>query len=107
MRDIMYAIVEIGAKQYKVEKGMTVDVEKVNVGEQKSLVLDKVLLVADGDSVTVGTPYVAKASVKATVVNEHKGKKVLGMIFRKRKDSYKTFGQRPVFLELKIDEVNA
>jgi len=50
---------------------------------------------------------VAKASVKATVVDEHKGKKVLGMVFRKRKDSFKTFGQRPVFLQLKIDEVTA
>lgn len=103
----MYAIVEIGAKQYKVEKGMVLDVERVNTQEAKELNIDKVLMVVDGEKVSVGKPYVSSASVKASVLEEVKGKKVLGVKFKKRKNYTRTKGHRPLYLRLKIEELSA
>ncbi|MDA3900574.1 MAG: 50S ribosomal protein L21 [Spirochaetes bacterium] len=103
----MYAIVEIGGKQYKVEKGMSIDIEKVKAEANSTLTIDKVLMVVDGENVSVGKPYVSGASIKASVVGEVKGKKVLGVKFKKRKNYTRTVGHRPLFLTLKIDELSA
>lgn len=103
----MYAIVEIGGKQYKVEKGMSIDIEKIKAEPETSITLDKVLMVVDGEKVNVGKPYVSGASVKASVVSELKGKKVLGVKFKKRKNYTRTVGHRPLYLTIKIDELTA
>jgi large subunit ribosomal protein L21 len=103
----MYAVVEIGAKQYKVEKDQVVDVERIDAGDSKELNIDKVLMVVDGETVNVGKPYVSGASVKATIVEEVKGKKVLGVKFKKRKNYTRTKGHRPLYLRLKIEELSA
>lgn len=103
----MYAIVEIGGKQYKVEKDMLVDVEKIDTGDKKELQFDTVLMSVDGENVKVGKPYVDGAKVKATVIDVVKGKKVLGVKFKKRKNYTRTVGARHLYLRLKIDELTA
>ncbi len=72
-----YAIVEAGGKQYRAEEGkvITVDLLSAKIGDE--VVLDKVVLLVDGDSVTVGTPYIKGASLKTTVEDQIKGKKIL------------------------------
>ncbi len=72
-----YAIIEAGGKQYRAEEGktLTVDLLTANVGDE--VTLDKVLMLVDGDSVTVGTPYITGASLDATVKEHFKGKKIL------------------------------
>lgn len=71
----MYAIIETGGKQYNVKVGDSIIVEKLNVAAGEEVVFDKVLAVGKEDSLTVGTPVVANATVKAEVVAEGKGKK--------------------------------
>ncbi len=103
----MYAIVEIGGKQYKVQKDMIVDVEKVDVQDSKELQFDTVIMTVDGESVKVGQPYISGAKVKATVLDVVKGKKVLGVKFKKRKNYTRTYGARHQYLRLKIDDLIA
>lgn len=74
----MYAIIITGGKQYRVEKGMNVVVEKLENAEKgQEVVLDQVLMVADGDKATIGRPTVEGASVKATVVAQKRLPKIL------------------------------
>ncbi len=99
----MYAIVEIGGKQYKLEKDATVNVDKLESNENDLLTLDKVLLYADGDNVMIGQPYLSNVKVEALVVGNLKGKKVRGIKFKKRKNYTRTLGFRPEFSQLKIN----
>lgn len=101
----MYAIVEIGAKQYKVTKDMTIDIDKVEAAEGASLSIDKVLMFVDEKNVLVGKPYLNNVKVNAKVVKEVRGKKVLGVKFKKRKSYTRTYGARQDFLRLKIEEL--
>ncbi|TRZ48183.1 MAG: 50S ribosomal protein L21, partial [Dehalococcoidia bacterium] len=73
----MYAIIETGGKQYKVTPGQTIDVDRLEAAEGDTVELDGVLLIADGDKVTVGTPTVDGAKVIATSQGEGKGKKII------------------------------
>ncbi len=80
----MYAIVEWGGKQYRVEDNAELLVEKVPVEEGKDFVWDRVLLVSDGSDIKVGTPYVDGASVRVKVKGHEKGKKVIIFKYRRR-----------------------
>ena len=73
----IYAIIETGGKQYKVTPGQTIDVERLDVAEGDTVDLDRVLLIADGDRVIVGTPAVDGAKVVATSQGEGKGEKII------------------------------
>jgi len=101
----MYAIVEIGGKQYKVEKDMTLDVDKVSGEKSESMKIDKVLMLVDGEKVMVGTPYLSNVKITAAVLGMHKGEKVRGIKFKKRKNYTRTLGHRRHLLQLKIQEV--
>ena len=101
----MYAIIETGGKQYKVEPGMILDVEKLEATEEK-VTFDRVLLVADGKKLTIGTPTV-KATVTAQVIDEVKGEKVLAFKKKKRKDFKWTRGHRQNYTRVRIDEIVA
>ena len=101
----MYAIVQIGASQYKVEEGETIAVGKLNAEEGKTLTLDKVLLVSEGNDVTVGQPFVTGAKISATVVKQVLGEKVIAYKFRKRKDSIQTIGYRKKITGLNITKI--
>ena len=72
----MYAIVEIGGKQYNVEKNSIINIEKIDKKENDKVKFDKVLLIADGDKVHIGQPYVKNADVSAKVIGQIKGEQL-------------------------------
>ncbi|QVL51067.1 MAG: 50S ribosomal protein L21 [Thiocapsa sp.] len=103
----MYAVIQTGGKQYRVSEGDTVKVEKI-VAEQGAVVdFDQVLLVADGDDIKVGKPYVEGGKVSATVESHGRGKKVMIVKFRRRKHHLKRQGHRQSFTALKITAISA
>ena len=103
----MYAVVQTGGKQYRVSEGATLKVEKINAEEGASVELDKVLMVANGDDVQVGTPYLEGGKVTATVKSHGKGKKVNIIKFRRRKHHLKRQGHRQQYTELEVTGINA
>ncbi len=103
----MYAVVETGGKQYRVSEGERIRVEKIDAEEGATVDLDKVLMIADGDKITIGTPLVAGAKVSATVRAQGKGKKVTIIKFRRRKHHEKQQGHRQLYTELEITGIKA
>jgi large subunit ribosomal protein L21 len=109
----MYAIIEQGGKQYKVAEGDTIDIELTAVEpDAKTIDLDKVLLVSDGENVKIGTPHLEGAKVVASFKGSAeeaivKGEKVYPMHFRRRKNSKKRIGHRQKYLQVVIDKIEA
>lgn len=103
----MYAIVQIGASQYKVEEGQQVVVGKFPEEEGQTVTLDKVLLVANGNNITVGQPFVDGATISAKVIKQALGEKVVAFKFRKRKDSIQKIGYRKKITALDIMKIAA
>jgi large subunit ribosomal protein L21 len=103
----MYAVVKTGGKQYRVSEGQTLKVEKIDADEGVSVELDKVLMVADGDIIKVGAPFLEGGSVSATIKSQGKGKKVHIVKFKRRKHHLKRQGHRQQFTELEITGINA
>ncbi|MCI0396866.1 MAG: 50S ribosomal protein L21 [Chloroflexi bacterium] len=101
----MYVIVECGGRQYRAEEGHSFSVEKLpyEVGEQ--IELNNVLLVADGDDVTVGQPAISGAAVKATVVEQYRGKKIFVWKYRPRERYRRRQGHRQSYTRLRVDEI--
>ena len=98
----MYAVIQTGGKQYRVSEGATLRVEKIKADEGASIELDKVLMVGEGDSVKIGTPYVEGGKVTATVKAHGRGKKVNIIKFKRRKHHMKRQGHRQSYTELEI-----
>ncbi len=103
----MYAVIQTGGKQYRVSEGDILRVEKLSAEEGAGLELDKVLMVADGDNIKVGTPYVEGGKVSATVKAHGRGKKVKIIKFRRRKHHMKRQGHRQWYTELQITGISA
>jgi large subunit ribosomal protein L21 len=104
----MYAIIKTGSKQYRVQAGDVLEVELLDGEKGKEIALNEVLLVADGDKITVGKPTVAGARVTAEVVDpDKKGKKVIAFKFRRREGYHRKRGIRPHHTVLKIKEIVA
>jgi large subunit ribosomal protein L21 len=103
----IYAIIETGGKQYKVAPGQTIDVERLNVAEGDTVELDRVLLIADGDKVTVGKPTIEGAKVIATSQGEGKGKKVIVFKYKPKVRYRKKTGHRQFYTRLVIDKIIA
>ena len=101
----MYAIIEVGAKQYTVKKGDIIEVEKQAVKEGKDITLNKVLLVSKAQKVEAGEPYVKDAKVEAVVLKHIKGEKVISFKYRRRKSSHWKKGHRQQLTRLKIKEI--
>ena len=102
----MYAIIETGGKQYKVEQGDVVFVEKLGVEEGETVTFDKDLVVG-GDDVKVGTPYVDGASVEASVVKNGKDKKIIVYKYKSKKGYHKKQGHRQPYTKVEIKAINA
>lgn len=102
----MYAIIESGGKQFRVEEGGKIRVEKLASTVGSEIVLDTVLMVGGG-SFTVGSPYVAAAKVTAEVVEHGRGEKIIVFKKRRRHDSRRTQGHRQDFTTLKITSITA
>ncbi|MCL7750638.1 50S ribosomal protein L21 [Guyparkeria hydrothermalis] len=103
----MYAVVVTGGKQYRVEQGSKVRVEKLSGEAGSTVTLDQVLMVGDGSDIKVGTPTVDGASVTAEIVGQGRGKKVEILKFRRRKHHMKRQGHRQAYTELKITGISA
>lgn len=104
----MYAIIENGAHQYRVEPGTRLDLQLQDIPEgTKSLTLDKVLLVSDGGEVKVGAPYVEGATVTASIDSELKGDKITVVKFRRRKNYRRKQGHRQNYLRVNVESIQA
>jgi large subunit ribosomal protein L21 len=101
----MYAIVETGGKQYRVQPGQTIQVERLPAIVGDSVTLDRVLMVADGEEVTVGRPTVEGAAVQATVVGEGKARKVVIYKYLPRHRYRRKKGHRQLFTRLRIESI--
>jgi large subunit ribosomal protein L21 len=101
----IYAIIETGGKQYKVTPGEIIDVERLDVTEGNTVELDKVLLIAEGDKVTVGRPTVDGAKVIATSQGEGKGKKIIVFKYKPKVRYQKKTGHRQLHTRLVIDKI--
>lgn len=101
----MYAVVKTGGKQYRVSPGEKFKVEQIPADIGSEIVLDQVLMLADGDSVTVGAPLVSGASVTAKVLSQGRGKKVTIFKMRRRKHYQKHQGHRQNYTELEVQSI--
>ncbi len=102
----MYAVIKTGGKQYKVAAGEKIKVEQIAADVGQDIVIDQVLALGAGDSLTVGTPLVAGATVTAKVVSHGKHDKVRIFKMRRRKHYQKRQGHRQTYTELQISAVN-
>ena len=102
----MFAIIESGGKQVKVEEGQTIWVEKLDVNEGDSFTFDQVLFVG-GDSVKVGSPVVEGASVTAKVEKQGRGKKITVFKYKAKKNYKRKQGHRQPYTKLTIEKINA
>lgn len=103
----MYAIIETGGKQYKVQEGDVVFVEKLAAENGSAFTFDKVLAVADGENVNFGAPIVAGASVSAKVLGQGKESKVIVFKFKAKKGFRKKQGHRQPYTKVQIEKINA
>ncbi|SKA73657.1 large subunit ribosomal protein L21 [Paucidesulfovibrio gracilis DSM 16080] len=103
----MFAIIETGGKQFRVEEGLELDVELLKAEAGSTVSIDKVLLVGNGDATQIGAPYVDGAKVDCEVVKHGRGKKVV--VFHKlpKKDARKKQGHRQDFTRLKVKSITA
>jgi large subunit ribosomal protein L21 len=101
----MYAIIEVGGKQYRVEKGDIIDIERQDKKEGEDLILNRVLLVVKGKNVAIGQPNVKGAQVKAGVLKNLKARKVISYKYRRRKSSHWKKGHRQSLSRIKIKEI--
>ena len=102
----MYAVVSTGGKQYRVEPGATVAIEKLAVEPGATVTFDRVLLVGDGDETTVGTPTVADATVSATVLGEELGPKIVIFKFKQKVKYRRHTGHRQHLTRVRVDEIS-
>lgn len=103
----MYAVIETGGKQYRVTEGQTIKVEKLTADAGSSIELDKVLMVANGENIQLGRPYVSGGKVSAVVEAHGRGDKIRIIKFRRRKHSRKQMGHRQHFTAIKITGISA
>ena len=101
----MYAIIATGGKQYKVAEGDVIRVEKLGAEAGSTYTFDRVLAVG-GDSLTVGNPTVAGATVDASVIGDGKAKKVIVYKYKRKSGYHKKQGHRQQYTEVKIEKIN-
>ena len=102
----MFAIIRTGGKQYKVEEGLTLKVEKLPNDVGESIEFDEVLLVSGGDGVVIPEPGAGKATVKATVTGQVKGPKVIVFKYKPKKGYHRKQGHRQQYTEVRIDGIS-
>ena len=103
----MYAVISTGGKQYKLAQGDVCRIEKLDAEEGASVEIDKVLLIADGDNINIGTPFIDGGKVTATVKSHGRAKKVEIMKFRRRKHHQKRTGHRQYYTEIEVTGISA
>ena len=103
----MYAVIETGGKQYKVEAGQELYIEKLNVEADDKVVFDKVLAVGGDDGIKVGSPYVKGAKVNAKVIKNGKAKKVTVFTYKPKKNEKRKMGHRQPYTKVAITDIKA
>ncbi|HET6946858.1 MAG TPA: 50S ribosomal protein L21 [bacterium] len=101
----MYAVIESGGKQYRVEEGATLRVELLEATPGAEVTLDRVLYVSDGEKVTVGAPLVKGAAVRATVLGHDRAKKIIVFKYKSKAHYRRKQGHRQHFTALRIDKI--
>jgi large subunit ribosomal protein L21 len=101
----MYAVIKTGGKQYKVAPGETLKIESLDAEVGNTVAFEEVLMVSNGDQLTVGTPIVAGGVVKAEVLSHGRGDKIRIVKHRRRKHYHKEQGHRQNFTEVKITDI--
>jgi len=103
----MYAIIETGGKQYKVQEGDVLFIEKLTAGEGESVTFDRVLAVSGEAGLTIGAPLVAGATVSAKVEKHGKGKKIVVYKYKAKKNYRRKQGHRQPYTKVVIDKIQA
>jgi len=103
----MYAIIETGGKQYRVSEGDVIFIEKLEVVDNDTITFDKVIAVSNDDGMKVGSPLVAGAEVKATVLKNGKGKKITVFTYKPKKGYSRKLGHRQPYTKVRIETINA
>lgn len=103
----MYAVIETGGKQYRVQEGDVLNVEKLNAEAGEKIEFTKVLALSDDNGLTVGKPYIENAKVEAEVVANGKAQKVIIFKYKSKKDYRKKQGHRQPYTMIKIEKVSA
>jgi large subunit ribosomal protein L21 len=101
----MYALVKTGGKQYRVSKDDTILVERIAADEGAEVILNDIVMLGDGDKVTIGTPKVDGAAISATVVRQTRGPKIIIFRRKRRKNHRRTQGHRQDLTLLKINDI--
>ena len=103
----MHAVIESGGKQYRVQPGSRIRVERLAAAEGERVEFDRVLLVGDGNEVVTGTPCVAGGKVSATVLAHRRARKITVIKFKRRKGYMRKQGHRQAYTEVRITDVSA
>ncbi|MFV9510887.1 50S ribosomal protein L21 [Tepidibacillus sp. LV47] len=103
----MYAIIKTGGKQYKVQEGDTIYIEKLPVNEGETVQFDEVLMLVKDDGIVVGTPTVANATVTGKVEKHGKGKKIIVFKYKAKKNYRRKKGHRQPYTKVVIEKINA
>ena len=103
----MYAVIKTGGKQYRVTNGLKLKVEQIPADVGAEVTLDQVLMAGEGESVKIGAPFLAGATVKATLISHGRHDKVKIFKMRRRKHYQKHQGHRQNYTELRIDAIAA
>lgn len=103
----MYAIIETGGKQYKVQEGDVLYIEKLNAGEGESVTFDKVLAVSKESGLVLGAPLVSGAAVSAKVEKHGKGEKIIVYKYKSKKNYRRKQGHRQPYTKVVIDKIQA
>lgn len=106
-KTMAYAIIKTGGKQYRVNVGDTIDVEKLDLAEGDTATFDQVLAHGEGESINVGRPTLAGATVVGKVVSQYRGEKLVIFKFRRRKGFHKKKGHRQDITKVEITAINA
>ncbi|MBR1536903.1 MAG: 50S ribosomal protein L21 [Treponema sp.] len=101
----MYALFEYKGKQYKAEKDALIQVDKIDAEDGAKIDIDSVLLVSDGDKISVGTPFVKGAKISAVVENSFRDKKVLVFKYKSKKDYHRLIGHRQEYTNIRVKDI--
>ncbi|MCY4263342.1 MAG: 50S ribosomal protein L21 [Gammaproteobacteria bacterium] len=101
----MHAVIESGGKQHRVTEGEVLMLEKLDAAEGEEVTFDRILMIGEGDSVRIGTPYVEGSQVKAQVVKQGRGKKITIIKFNRRKNYRRKQGHRQLFTQIRITDI--
>ncbi len=101
----MYAVIETGGKQYRVQEGDVVYIEKLNAEENSTVTFDKVMTVGKDDGVVIGKPLVEGAKVTAKVLKNGKGKKITVFTYRPKKNSKRKMGHRQPYTKVQVESI--